>query len=85
MVYGTEKALAATASESGVACKYSVVRILLEFRSLVVKKAEAQWGSGIVEQLSLDLKDAFPNTKGFSTTNIWYAKKWYMFYNEHLT
>lgn len=62
---------------------------LLEFywslgRDLVVKKAETQWGSGIVEQLSLDLKDAFPNTKGFSTTNIWYAKKWYLFYNEYL-
>lgn len=63
---------------------------LLEFywslgRDLVIKKAETQWGSGVVEQLSLDLKDAFPNTKGFSTTNIWYAKKWYLFYNEHLT
>ena len=62
---------------------------LLEFywslgRDLVIKKAETQWGSGVVEQLSLDLKDAFPNTKGFSTTNIWYAKKWYLFYNEYL-
>lgn len=62
---------------------------LLEFywslgHDLVIKKAETQWGSGVVEQLSLDLKDAFPNTKGFSTTNIWYAKKWYLFYNEYL-
>lgn len=63
---------------------------LLEFywslgHDIVCRQAEQTWGSGIVEQLSLDLKDAFPNTKGFSTTNIWYAKKWYLFYSLHLT
>lgn len=62
---------------------------LLEFywslgHDIVCRQAEQTWGSGIVEQLSLDLKDAFPNTKGFSTTNIWYAKKWYLFYSQHL-
>ena len=62
---------------------------MLEFywslgRDLVQKKAETQWGTGVVEQLSLDLKDAFPGVKGFSTTNIWYSKKWYLFYNEEL-
>ena len=62
---------------------------MLEFywslgRDLVQKKAETQWGAGVVEQLSLDLKDAFPGVKGFSTTNIWYSKKWYLYYNEHV-
>ena len=62
---------------------------MLEFywslgRDLVQMKAETQWGTGVVEQLSLDLKDAFPGMKGFSTTNIWYSKKWYLFYNEEL-
>ena len=50
-------------------------------RELVMRKVEEKWGSGIVEQLSLDLKNEFPDTKGFSTTNIWYMKKWYTFYN----
>lgn len=51
-------------------------------RDLVVKKAESRWGTGIVEQLSLDLKAEFPNEKGFSTTNLWDMKKWYLFYTE---
>lgn len=51
-------------------------------RDIVTMKAEQAWGSGVVEQLSLDLKDAFPNIKGLSSRNIWYAKKWYLFYNE---
>lgn len=49
-------------------------------RDLVVRKAEEKWGNGIVEQVSLDLQAAFPDVKGFSTTNLWYMKKWYQFY-----
>lgn len=29
-------------------------------RDLVIRKAEERWGAGVVEQLSLDLKAAFP-------------------------
>lgn len=49
-------------------------------RDLVMRKAEEKWGSGIVEQVSLDLQAAFPESKGFSTTNLWYMKQWYQFY-----
>lgn len=48
-------------------------------RDLTMRKVEEKWGNGIVEQLSLDLKK-FPDVKGFSTTNLWYMKKWYTFY-----
>ena len=50
-------------------------------RDLVQKKAEERWGAGIVEQVSLDLKREFPNEDGFSTSNLWYMKKWYLFYS----
>ena len=50
-------------------------------RDLVVLKAEEKWGSGIVEQVSLDLQAAFPGVKGFSTRNLWNMKKWYSFYS----
>lgn len=51
-------------------------------RDLVLKKAEQRWGAGVVEQVSLDLQAAFPESKGFSTTNLWYMKQWYSFYSE---
>lgn len=59
---------------------------LLEFywslgKDIVEKKAEEKWGSGIIERLSLDFKESFPKQKGFSTTNLWYIKKWYLFYS----
>ena len=52
-------------------------------RDLVVRKAEEKWGSGIVEQVSLDLQAEFPNAKGFSARNLWNMKKWYSFYAEN--
>ncbi len=52
-------------------------------RDLVQKKAEERWGAGVVEQVSLDLKKEFPNEDGFSTSNLWYMKKWYLFYTNH--
>ena len=58
---------------------------MLEFnwllgRDLVEKKAELKWGAGVVEQLSLDMRAAYPDIKGFSSRNLWYMKQWYLFY-----
>lgn len=49
-------------------------------RDLVVRKAEEKWGTGIVNQVSLDLQDEFPEAKGFSARNLWFMKQWYTFY-----
>ncbi len=49
-------------------------------RDLVVRRAEEKWGKGVVEQVSLDLQAAFPGVKGFGVTNLWYMKRWYLFY-----
>lgn len=51
-------------------------------RDLVQKKAEEKWGAGVVEQVSLDLQREFPNAEGFSALNLWYMKRWYLFYNQ---
>lgn len=51
-------------------------------RDLVIRKAEERWGAGVVEQLSLDLQEAFPKDKGFGTTNLWAMKKWYLFFSD---
>ncbi len=51
-------------------------------RDLVQKKAEERLGTGVVEQVSLDLKREFPDADGFSTSNLWYMKKWYLFYTQ---
>ena len=54
-------------------------------RDLVQKKAEERWGAGVVEQVSLDLQREFPNAQGFSVANLWFMKKWYLFYSSSET
>ena len=61
------------------AVKVNAEKILFNWqlgRDLVQKKAEERWGSGVVEQVSLDLKREFPNADGFSVRNLWYMKQW---------
>lgn len=49
-------------------------------RDLVQKMAEERWGAGVVEQVSLDLQKEFPNVDGFSVSNLWRMKQWFLFY-----
>ena len=53
-------------------------------RDLDIRKATEKWGSGIIEQVSLDLQSDFPTAKGFSTRNLWNIKRWYLFYTHSL-
>ena len=53
---------------------------LLEFywsvgSDLVALKAEERWGCGIVKQSALDMRNAFPDAKGFSISNVKYMKQ----------
>lgn len=49
---------------------------------IVKRKAETMWGEGVIEQISQDLQNEFPNMKGFSRRNLFYIKKWYLFYSQ---
>jgi hypothetical protein len=38
---------------------------------------DAEWGSGFYEALSKDLKEAFPDSKGFAVSNLRYMRRYY--------
>lgn len=40
-------------------------------KAIVEKQEQHGWGKSIVEQLSADLRNAFPGIRGFSTRNLW--------------
>jgi len=76
--------------KSQVKAAIRVNTAMLEFywslgRDMNSLRAESKWGSGFYNQLSLDLKEMFPEQTGFSVTNLKYMKRWYSFYNEMLT
>ena len=49
-------------------------------KELYEKQEEQGWGNAVVENLSSDLKNEFPNIKGFSRRNLFYMKRFYLFY-----
>ena len=62
---------------------------MLEFywsvgRDLVALRAEERWGTGVVKQFALDMRQAFPNETGFSYSNVKYMKQWYLYYYERV-
>ena len=50
-------------------------------KSISSKINNAKWGTSVVNKLAQDLKNEFPNQKGFSRSNLFSMKKWYEFYS----
>lgn len=53
-------------------------------KQMVEKQENTKWGSGFIDQLSKDLKSEFPDIGGFSRTNLFAIKKFYLFYRQDL-
>ncbi|HPI20057.1 MAG TPA: PDDEXK nuclease domain-containing protein [Candidatus Kapabacteria bacterium] len=53
-------------------------------KAIVMKQNEANWGDGLIKQLSKDLIAEFPHTKGFSERNLKYIRQWFKFYNQDI-
>jgi len=49
---------------------------------IIAKQKESSWGDSIIQKISRDLQEEFPNIKGFSKTNLLYMKKWYLFWSD---
>ncbi len=49
---------------------------------IVAKQKKSKWGDGIITQISQDLKQEFPELRGFSIRNLKYMKQWYLFYEK---
>lgn len=51
-------------------------------KDIVEMNAEGTWGTGLLKNLSLDLKDRLPDSKGFSETNLDYMRRFYLLYSK---
>ncbi len=72
---------------SQVKATFQINKIALEFnwslgRNLVEMEIEKKWGSGVIKQLSLDLRTAYPGIKGLSVDNLYFMRRWYAFYHQ---
>jgi len=52
---------------------------------LIVERQRAKgWGSAVIERLSRDVRQEFPDIQGFSPRNIWRMRAFYLAYTEEV-
>ena len=71
---------------SQIKAAVSVNSALIEFywdlgEMIADKQQQSNWGNKLIEQLSKDLKIEFPGMAGFSRTNLYYIKQFYLYFN----
>lgn len=49
---------------------------------MVTRNVEFVYGKNIMANLSMDLRDMFPGVTGFSVDNLYFMKRWYLFYSQ---
>jgi predicted nuclease of restriction endonuclease-like (RecB) superfamily len=49
-------------------------------KEIYFKQKESNWGINLIGQIEKDLRKEFPNVKGFSRRNLFYMKKFYLFF-----
>lgn len=67
--------------KAAISVNQEMLKLYWFIGSEIVKKQEtANWGDGLLKQISDDLQKEFPEMKGFSVTNIKYMKNWFLFW-----
>lgn len=51
-------------------------------RDIVIKQEQEGWGGSVIEQLAKDLKSDFSGVQGFSASNLWRMRAFYLAYSE---
>jgi predicted nuclease of restriction endonuclease-like (RecB) superfamily len=60
-----------------------LLKLYWDIGNMIASKQKlSSWGDSFIKNMSEDLQKEFPNLKGFSSTNIKYMKKWYLFYSK---
>jgi len=70
---------------SQIKAAIAVNSALIEFYwdlGMMISEKESLWGDKLIEQVAQDLQREFPNVKGLSRRNLFYAMSFYKYYSE---
>lgn len=71
--------------KAAIAVNKELILFYWELGSMIAQKIkQSNWGDKILENVSKDLKEAFPEMSGFSERNLKYCKFFYEFYSESI-
>lgn len=61
-----------------------LISMYWEIGKMIVERQEGEtWGKSVVEKLSKDLREDFPEHRGFSAQNFWYMRQFYLEYKDN--
>jgi predicted nuclease of restriction endonuclease-like (RecB) superfamily len=70
-----------TQIKAAFAVNSALIHFYWELGKMIAEK-ENVWGSKLIERVAKDLKEEFPDMKGFSTTNLKYCKLFYQYFSK---
>jgi predicted nuclease of restriction endonuclease-like (RecB) superfamily len=74
-----------TQIKASIAVNATLIQFYWELGKMIVEKqTQTSWGGKLLEQISSDLKNEFPDMKGFSVRNLKYCRLFYNFYKDFL-
>jgi predicted nuclease of restriction endonuclease-like (RecB) superfamily len=70
--------------KASIAVNEEMIRLYWDIGKSIAEKQKAfGWGSKVVEMAAADLKRELPDTNGFSRTNLFEMRKFYLFYSKN--
>ena len=72
-----------TQIKAAIVVNSALIEFYWDLGKMITEK-EVVWGSKLIEQVSKDLKEEFPDMQGLSRRNLFNTKKFYLFYKEKI-
>jgi len=72
-----------TQLKAAVAINSSLIEFYWDLGKMIAEK-QTVWGAKLIEQVAKDLHDEFPLMEGFSTSNLKYCRRFYLFYQSQI-
>ncbi|MCX6327725.1 MAG: PDDEXK nuclease domain-containing protein [Bacteroidia bacterium] len=72
--------------KAAMAVNGELISLYWDLGKMIVEKQEnSQWGAKLIDQIAKDLKSEFPDMAGFSRTNLFSMRQFFVFYLNALT
>ncbi len=78
-----KKKIQTTRTQIALSVNSAILNLYWEIvKEIVEKQKQSDWGSKVIEKMAVDLKNEFPDIKGFSKRNIYAMRQWYLLYSQ---
>jgi predicted nuclease of restriction endonuclease-like (RecB) superfamily len=69
--------------KAAVAVNVEMIMLYWEIGKGIVEKQKVNnWGTALIKQMAMDLKNELPQTSGFSQSNLYVMRQFYLFYKD---